>query len=130
DDGVTVYLDGKCVLEDKTMHSATMFSLVEISPDETHTLEINYFQAGGEACLALYVADVAGDGSREVYLPSGKWMDLFDGHIYNGNTTIRKNYKLSAMPLFVRLGAVIPLIREAHTTAQQDWTNITYDYYP
>ena len=130
DDGVTVYLDGKCVLEDKTMHSATMFSLVEISPDETHTLEINYFQAGGEACLALYVADVAGDGSREVYLPSGKWMDLFDGHIYNGNTTIRKNYKLSAMPLFVRLGAVIPLIKEAQTTAQQDWTNITYDYYP
>ena len=130
DDGVTVYLDGKCVLKDETTHSATLFSLVELTPNEEHSLEIKYFQAEGEAFLALYTADVINDGEKEIYLPVGRWMDLFDGKIYAGKRVIKKKYPLRSMPLFVRLGALIPLCDSAQTTKEQSYQKLVYDFYP
>ena len=34
------------------------------------------------------------------------------------------------MPLFVRLGALIPLAHEARNTKQQKWDKLVYDFYP
>ncbi len=47
---------------------------------------------------------------RDVYLPSGKWVNLFDGSISRGPKWL-KNYKtpLSEMPVWVRYGAEIPM---------------------
>lgn len=130
DDGVTVYIDGKCVLEDNATHSATLFSLIELSPNEEHSVEIKYFQAGGEAFLGLYISDVVDEGEKEVYLPAGSWMDVFDGKIYSGKQTIRKRYDLYSMPLFVRLGAILPLSEHAQNTKRQSWKKLVYDFYP
>lgn len=130
DDGVTVYLDGKCVLEDNNTHSATLFSLVEIMPNEEHDLEIKYFQAGGEAFLGLYVSDAVSADEKEVYLPAGKWMDVFDGEVYAGKQTVKKKYDLISMPLFVRLGALLPLAFPARNTKEQSWKKLVYDFYP
>lgn len=130
DDGVTVYVDGKCVLEDCNTHSATLFSLCELTPNEEHSLEIKYFQAEGEAFLGLYTSDIVKEDEKEIYLPAGKWMDVFDGKIYSGKRTIRKRYSLSEMPLFVRLGAILPLAENAHNTREQSWKELVFDFYP
>ncbi|WP_354666918.1 hypothetical protein [Thermus scotoductus] len=48
-------------------------------------------------------------GKREVYLPEGRWYDLWTGGLYEGPTLVRKKWPLEQIPLFAREGAVIPL---------------------
>lgn len=73
-------------------------------------------------------ADVS--GKADIYLPAGRWVDLFDGKIYEGGKTIRKTYGLREMPLFIRCGALIPLAYHAHNTREQRWDKLVLDFYP
>lgn len=130
DDGATVWIDGEKVLEDKTLHSAMNFPLKVIEGGKPHNVEIEYFQAGGEAAIGLYYCEARTDDSVGVYLPAGKWLDVFDGKIYAGGKTIRKKYGLREMPLFVRLGALVPLAYEARNTKEQKWNKLVFDFYP
>ena len=66
----------------------------------------------------------------EVYLPAGKWLDVFTGNVYIGGRTVRRKYGLREMPLFVRLGALIPIAYEAKNTKEQMWDNLVFDFYP
>ncbi len=93
-------------------------------------MEIDYFQAEGEAAIGLYCCDVADDGVTEVYLPVGKWLDVFNGKIYNGGKRIKRIYRLSEMPILVRLGALLPLAYAANNTKNQKWDKLVYDFYP
>ena len=130
DDGATVWIDGEKVLEDKTLHSALTFPLKKIKGGIVYKIIIEYFQAGGEACCGLFSAELPKDDKIETYLPAGKWLDPFDGKIYAGGKTVGKAYGLRQMPLFVRLGALIPLAYEAHNTKDQKWDKLVYDFYP
>lgn len=130
DDGCTVWIDGEKVLEDKTLHSAMNFPLKVISGGIAHKVKIEYFQAGGEAAIVLRCSKVAIDERVRTYLPQGKWLDVFDGKIYSGGKTIGKQYGLREMPLFVRLGALIPLAFEERNTKMQKWDRLVYDFYP
>ena len=130
DDGSTVWIDGEKVFEDKTLHSAMNFSLKVIEGGKAHKVEIEYFQAGGEAAIGLFYCHVSPDGEVGAYLPKGKWLDVFSGKIYGGGKTAARMYGLNEMPLFVRLGSLIPLAYEAHNTKEQNWSNLVYDFYP
>ena len=130
DDGATVFIDGAKVFEDKTLHSAMNFSLKTIEGGKPHKVEIEYFQAGGEAAIGLFYCEVVTDEKVAVYLPNGKWLDVFGGKIHCGGKTIRHEYGLREMPLFVRLGALIPLAYEARNTKEQKWNKLVYDFYP
>ena len=129
DDGATVYIDGKKVHEDKTMHSAMNFPLGEIEGEKEHEIVIEYFQAGDKASCMLYYGLPHKSDERNIYLPAGRWMDLFDGKVYAGGRTIRKAYGLREMPLFVRMGALIPLAYEAKNTKEQKWNRLVFDFY-
>lgn len=129
DDGATVWIDGVMVHEDKTTHPAMYFSLGMVQKDIEHSIEIEYFQAGGEAAIGLYCDEDCSD-ITEIYLPKGRWLDAFGGKIYNGGKTVRRAYGLREMPLFVRLGALIPLAYEARNTKEQKWDKLVYDFYP
>ncbi len=130
DDGATVWIDGEKVLEDKTLHSALTFPLKKIKGGIVYKIIIEYFQAGGEACCGLFGAELPKDGKIKTYLPAGKWLDAFSGKIYSGGKTISRGYGLQEMPLFIRLGALIPLAHEAHNTKLQKWDRLVYDFYP
>ena len=130
DDGATVWLDGKKVHEDKASHPAMLFPLGVVQKDKEYSVEIEYFQADGEAAIGLYCLDVEADNITETYLPAGKWLDAFGGKIYNGGTTVKRAYGLNEMPLFVRLGALLPLAYEAKNTKEQKWDKLVFDFYP
>lgn len=130
DDGATVYIDGKCVFEDHNMHSAALNHLTVLTPNVEHSVEIKYFQGGGEAFLGLCKAEIADEDEKEFYLPAGKWMDVFDGTVYSGRRMVKKRYGLRSMPLFVRLGALLPLAEQAKNTKEQSWEKLVYDFYP
>lgn len=130
DDGATVWIDGEKVLEDKTLHSALTFPLKKIKGGIVYKIIIEYFQAGGEACCGLSGAELPKDDKIKTYLPAGKWLDAFSGKIYSGGKTISRGYGLQEMPLFIRLGALIPLAHEAYNTKLQKWDKLVYDFYP
>ena len=130
DDGATVYVDGKKVLEDKTLHSALLFPLCKLSANKEHKIEIEYFQAGGEASCTLCYFNAQKEMSKSVYLPAGKWLDAFTGKVYEGGNTVSRAYGLREMPLFIRLGALVPLAYEARNTKKQEWDKLIYDFYP
>ncbi len=67
---------------------------------------------GDEAMLGPFVlaAPVLDEGAitRSVYLPAGRWYELHSGAIYDGPTTITASLAVSALPLYVREGAILP----------------------
>lgn len=130
DDGATVWVDGEKVFEDKTLHSAMRFPLNVVEGGRTHKVVIEYFQAGGEASIGLFCKELEQGDKVPVYLPAGRWLDAFDGKVYMGGKTIRKSYGLREMPLFVRLGSLIPLAYEAKNTKEQKWDRLVFDCYP
>ncbi len=130
DDGATVYIDGKKVLEDKTLHAAVYSELGVYDANEEHDIVIEYFQAGGEACCILCADVYVEDEPKQVYLPQGEWINLFDGEVIKGNSMYKREYELREMPLFVRRGALVPLAYDAQNTRAQKWNRLVYDYYP
>ncbi len=60
-------------------------------------------------------------GSRNVYLPPGKWIDYQTGSLYPGGWHHITAGKIPIVVL-VREGAVIPHIKLAQSTAEMDWS--------
>ncbi len=131
DDGATVFIDGEKVLEDKTLHAAWVWDLKRLEADREYKVEIEYFQAGGEACCGLLAKKIVEKSDlHQIYLPAGKWLDSFDGKTYSGGKIVKREYGLREMPLFIRLGALLPLAYGAHNTKEQKWNRIVFDFYP
>ena len=47
--------------------------------------------------------------SRQIYLPSGNWYDLFTGEKTEGGRTWEMEAAYNRIPVFVREGAIVPL---------------------
>ncbi|MHA8053982.1 TIM-barrel domain-containing protein [Aquirufa sp. OSTEICH-129A] len=61
----------------------------------------------------------AGEKSRDVYLPEGKWYDFYTGKLVGENQKIRITPSLEKIPLFVKDGAMIPMV-PVHRQAPKD----------
>ena len=62
-----------------------------------------------------------GEKSRKVYLPEGKWYDFYTGDVAGENQLIEITPGLDKIPLFVKDGALIPMIaplRQAPTAVE------------
>lgn len=74
----------------------------------------------GDALLVAPIAATDKDGrrvtSRKVVLPAGKWFDFHSGKFAGENQTIEVSPPLGEMPVFVRDGALVPMI-----AGQRQW---------
>lgn len=52
----------------------------------------------------------AGDKTRTVYLPAGKWYDFYTGDFVGEHQEITINPVLEKIPLFVRDGGIVPMV--------------------
>ncbi|MGA7307055.1 MAG: TIM-barrel domain-containing protein, partial [Rhodothermales bacterium] len=81
----------------------------------------------------LLVAPMYQSGTyRSVYLPEGEWVDWWNGSIFDGMQTIEVHAPLAQIPLFVRSGAMLPLLPEDVDTlvprsAKTDSSVVTMD---
>ena len=74
-----------------------------------HSLDLQYMFGPW-----LLVAPMYNDfDSRWIYLPKGKWIDFFNGKIFEGPANIWYKAPLSKLPLFVRSGAILPMMRKS-----------------
>ena len=77
---------------------------------------------------SFLVAPVMNDsGIRDVYLPSGEWIDFWTGKVLPGSQWLRGvSHPLHRMPLFVRKASRIDVYPEkVCCTDQMDMTKVT-----
>ncbi len=129
DDGAAVWVNGEKVAEQRAEWSAEKLPLGLLKAGEMYRIAVEYYQTGPERVCMLCAQEPEQPG-RAVYLPQGQWMDAFTGKIYRGGRTVRRVCDLREMPLYIRLGTVLPLTEAAQTTRDQDWSRMTYDCYP
>ncbi|MEU8147520.1 TIM-barrel domain-containing protein [Nonomuraea sp. NPDC048901] len=55
------------------------------------------------------------DGTRQVYLPEGRWVDYWTGELLEGGRYRAVSAPLEQIPLFVRYGALIPVTTPGDT---------------
>ena len=79
----------------------------------------------------LLVAPILDDSDqRSVYLPPGLWVDYWTGQVFEGSHNINVNAPLDRIPLFVRSGAVIPMMEAANRIPSQQISPLILDIYP
>lgn len=77
-------------------------------------------------------ADEKGNDVRNgIYLPQGTWIDYFTGTKYEGNRIINNFASpLWKLPLFVKNGAIIPMVNPNNNVSQIDTQKRIYEIYP
>lgn len=77
-------------------------------------------------------ADAQGNDIRNnIYLPEGKWIDYFSGEMYNGNVIINSfATPIWKLPVFVKSGAIIPMVNPNNNVSEINSALRTYEVYP
>lgn len=68
---------------------------------------------------------ISAEGTRQVYLPAGRWVDYWTEEEYEGGRYIRVTTPLDRIPLFVRYGALIPTTEPGDTVGDGPFGDIT-----
>lgn len=67
----------------------------------------------GSELIAAPITEQKDETSRlakaKVWLPSGIWIDFFNGHIYRGGRNFTAYRTIDEMPVFAKAGAIVPL---------------------
>ncbi|MGV8878102.1 MAG: TIM-barrel domain-containing protein [Sphingobacteriaceae bacterium] len=71
----------------------------------------------------------AGEKSRKVYLPAGKWFDFYTGALAGENQEITITPGLNNIPLFVRDGGLIPMVPVRRQASLGGEVKLTVRYY-
>jgi alpha-D-xyloside xylohydrolase len=64
-------------------------------------------------------------GTRQVYLPSGTWIDYWTGESHTGGRYRRVTQPLDRVPLFVRHGALVPVTEPTDTVGDAPFADLT-----
>ena len=87
-------------------------ALVFHHPDDKMCWHIHDQYYLGDSFLVAPIMN--SENHRDVYLPKGKWINLFDGSVQDGEKWIREMVvPLDEMPVWVTFGAKIPVYPEA-----------------
>ena len=85
----------------------------------------------GDALMVCPVSSNSRIATVSIYLPADEqWMDYNTGYVYKGGQTISYTCSASTLPLFVRMGSIIPHGHYGNNTADVVDTTLTLDIYP
>jgi alpha-D-xyloside xylohydrolase len=96
--------------------------LVEAPGDPAAWLADQEYTIGTDLLVAPMIDP---DGRRHVYLPDGAWVSYWDGRVHAGGGYHAVAQPLSQVPLFVRLGALIPVAPVRDTVGDQPFDDLT-----
>ncbi len=94
---------------------------VEYPNDPGAWLVDDQYMFGSDMLVAPLFENVT---ERNVYLPTGKWIDYQSGEVYASGWHKLKAGEVRAV-ILVRDGAAIPHIKLAQSTAQMDWSTLS-----
>ncbi len=97
-------------------------------PDDesTHGHDLQYMLGPWLLVAPVYTSG----GTRPVYLPAGRWHDYWTGAAYDGPANLRVDAPLDTLPLFVRGGAIIPMMADAKRIPENLVDPLIVELYP
>lgn len=133
DDGIRVWIDGQKVVDGWNVYDK-MLSTDYYAAGSSHTIKIEYFEAGGGAHCYMYYGEREANGemtpnTRTVFIPDGTWIDVWSGTRYVGPQTVTVSHGLTTSPIFVREGGVLALAENMKNTSEKDWSKMSLDIY-
>ena len=133
DDGVRIWVDGKLEIDQwRASNNETAMGTTVYEAGSVHDIKVEYYEGSGGAKIKLEAISMAPEGdSREVFIPDGRWIDVWTGKAYEGPQTITVTHKLDTSPIFVRSGSILPLVDgEVEYVDEKPWDKVTLDVYP
>ncbi len=125
DDGVRVYVDGKLVLDRwGPQDSATFDVPFVIKPGATHAVRVDYQEVGGGQLMRLGLAAINPVAKRDMWVPPGTWTDLWSGRRVSGPRTLSVTASRGQMPMFARVGGILPTLPQTQRTAESPWRSV------
>ncbi len=110
------YLYQLFIEEERTGHPIIRPMLLHYPEDERFSKNAEQFMIGGSLLQAPNLWGAAEEkGIREVLIPEGAWVDLYDGAWTFGKETMTIDTSGDRLHLFMRAGAIIPLTFEPVT---------------
>ena len=106
-------LAGRVALEGGLMMKPLAFNY----PDDAAARDVDDEFLLGDDLLICPVTEYKAR-TRRVYLPEGLWHERVTGRIRQGGAWIDAEAPLDAIPVFVRAGAILPLLRPALSTEE------------
>ena len=74
----------------------------------------------------LLVAPMVNESQqRHVYLPAGEWVDWWSGEVTAGPAMVKVAPAMDQVPLYARMGALIPTVPAAASIPEQAWADLT-----
>ena len=70
------------------------------------------------------------EGSKTVWIPEGKWINVWNGEYMVGPKEISVSMALEQMPIFVKSGSIITLLNNMQYTSEKPWDPVVLDIYP
>jgi alpha-D-xyloside xylohydrolase len=89
-------------------------ALVMDWPDDPATWPIDDQWMAGDSILVAPL--VAGQASRQVYLPAGDWFDFWSGKRHAGKQKVQVSPPVEQLPLFVKANTLLPLAEASGNT--------------
>ena len=77
-------------------------------------------------------SDTLGNDIRNhIYLPQGSWVDYFSGQVYEGGRIINNfDAPIWKLPVFVKRGAIIPMVNPNNNVSEINLQRRIYEIYP
>jgi len=79
-------------------------------PDDPNTFDKDLQFMVGPWLLVAPVVDRS--SKKAIYLPQGDWMGFWTGEMLHGPATVRVHAPLETMPLYLRGGAILPMMND------------------
>lgn len=80
---------------------------------------------------ALSNVDFTQKKTVKVYLPAGAdWFDFWTNEKHKGGQEIQKTVNLQSIPLYVKVGSIIPFGPDVQYATEKKWDNLTIKIYP
>lgn len=90
-----------------------------------------YVKPGINGKDTIRLEDFSAIKSKETYLPAGSdWFDFWTGEKLPGGNKVGKQAPLDIMPLYVRVGAIIPVGPNVQYAEEKKWDNLEIRIYP
>lgn len=129
DDGVRVWLDDKLIVDAwRYQAPTTCVGEAKLRKGRSYRLKVEYFQGGGGAsCRLLWRLKKLGEATtRGIWVPPGRWQDLWSGRRLTGPRTLSLNAPLEMTPLLAREGGMVLTVPVRPNTAQP-WRAVAVD---
>ncbi len=128
DDGIRIWLDGTLIVDGWDVFDVS-FDTAFIPANTTHDIRVEYFDGNNHAHVHFSLL-CEGAVTRDVFIPDGRWIDVWTGTEYTGPATIKASHTLETSPIFVKRGSVTVLADHMPSTKDGDWRHLTLDVYP